>query len=585
MNTSQDAIVQESDVLVIGSGLAGCLAAIKARQSGAENVIQICKGLAGSSGQSAFAAGGMTYFSPEEEGLEWAFREIVEKAGYQVDQDRLWDHMNEIADIVGEMDSYGVQFEKTADGKLARYMGRGNIRGIVFHGGAQMMKAMAKAARQHGVKQINRLMMTDLLTFDRKVVGALAFDTRTGELYIFKAKATVLATGPVCYKSKTAGVREVTGDGQVAAYQAGCDISGLDIGFFNVRPSHYDIGPGTNLYQGHGWILTNARGEKFMEKYDPILKDRALLSSLPAYMAMEVKQGNGPLYAKMSHFAEERVQKLRWALPLPFKGYERIGIVSGDRFVKDVEWIVSGPRLVCGPLVNTRFETRLPGLYSCGDAISNAGEHGGQRELVGAATSGARAGRFAAEYAKEIGEVRLNDDQVEEFRKQAFWPLERDDGIEPDQVVLALQEAIYPYDVFILKTRERLENALREVTDIMDNQVPLLFAYDPHYLRMALEARNMVITAEMEIRGAIAAKTSKKFDTGLREDYPYNDYDNWLNWVGVEKADGKMQIIIQDLPVAKYPLKPPSGKVLDERWQRARELGLIKIEEGRVVWV
>ena len=580
----KNAIVREADVLVVGGGLAGCYASIKAKENGADKVIQVCKGRVGKSGQSTFAAGIMTAFCPEEENYDWAFKEVVEKADYLVDQERLRDHLNEVWNIVREMESFGVEFEKTKDGKFARHYGRGNIKNVMFHG-PQLMEAMAKTTLKKGVVHVNKTMMTDLLTYDSRVVGAVAFNIENGDFYVFKAKATVLATGPCWYKGLQPGHRDCTGDGYVAAYNIGNSIMGADIVERNAFPARYDIGPGMHMYVGTGAIFLNGKGERFMKKYDPVLNERALQNILLPAFAMEVKRNNGPIYADMTHFTPEQVQRLKRVIPLPIKMYERVGLVKGDKFVKMIEWMATAPKALCGPPVNTKFETGMPGLYACGDAVPWAGLDGGQNAMPGAATSGATTGKCAAEYANQVGVVRVDSDQVEVLRKRAFQPLEREDGVEPDQVVLGLQEAIVPYDVLLLKSDEKMQEALKEIEDIRDNQVPLLFAYDLHYLRMALEARNMVTVAEMQLRSAIARKESRLRDKAIRIDYPYRDNNNWLKWIGVKKIDNKMKVIMQDIPIERYPLKPPEGVSLDPRWQQAQEAGIVKIEQGRIIWV
>lgn len=581
MRAKVDKVI-EADVLVIGGGLAGCFTAIKAKESGANKVVQIDKGMVGKSGCSALAAGALFAFCPEEDDFGQVFKEIVERADFLIDQERLKNHLEEIWDRVTEMESFDVEFEKTEDGRLRRHLGRGNIKNVMFHG-PQLMDAMAKATRKKGVAQFHKTMMTDLLTKDDRVVGAIAFSTQTGEFYVFKAKATVLATGFNWYKGRDPGNRSCTGDGYVAAYQAGCDITHIEISHNNFFPANYDIGPGMSMYVGTGGFFINSKDERFMERYDPVLKDRALQNILAPSFAMEVKRGNTPIYIDMTHFTEEQVQLLKKVIPLPMRMYERVNIIKNNRFVNKIELMATAPNFQGGPLVNIRFETYLPGLYACGDSVPYAGLEGGQCYMAGAATSGATAGRSAAQFAKDAYDTMLDKEQVDVLIKQALQPIEREDGIEPDQVLLSLQEAIFPYDVLMLRDEERMKKAIQEVKNIRENQVPLLFAYDPHYLRMALEARNMVNLAEMQLRSAIFRRETR--ERAVREDYPYRNNIDWLKWVSIKKSNSGMEIFTQDLPIENYPIKPEKMRVLHPIWQRAKELGIITIKGEKVVWV
>jgi len=247
--------------------------------------------------------------------------------------------------------------------------------------------------------------------------------------------------------------------------------------------------------------------------------------------------------------------------------HERAGKCINDKFVEKIEWVAATGAgcKVGGPLVNNRFETSLPGLYAAGDAVPWAGFECGQ--LVGAFTGGAKAGKCAARFAKGIGKAEVDQEQVRSLREWAFQPIQRSNGI---------------YDVLLIREEQRMKKALEKVEDIRDNLVPLLHAYDPHYLRMALEARNLVTLAEMQLRASITRKESRI--GGLREDYPYSDNINWLKWVSVKKGDGKMEVLTQDIPIDSYPVKPPREKVLDPVWQAAKNAGKINVKEGRIAW-
>ena len=87
----------------------------------------------------------------------------------------------------------------------------------------------------------------------------------------------------------------------------------------------------------------------------------------------------------------------------------------------------------------------------------------------------------------------------------------------------------------------------------------------------------------MQLRSAIFRKESRG-GTCLREDHPYQDNINWLKWVSVKNENGKMKVFAQDIPIDRYPVKPPKEILLEPLWQRAEELGMITIKEGHVVW-
>jgi succinate dehydrogenase/fumarate reductase flavoprotein subunit len=576
----QDITVQDVDVLVVGGGLAGVYAAIRAREGGASKVVQVDKGRVGKSGCSCFAAGVMHTYFPQEDDLEDRVRRLVRAQGYLAQQDIMADHMEQSWPITNEMADLGVDFVRTGEGALERRPGRGSYPIISFYG-PQLMDAMRRAAVRKGVQQIHRVMVTDLLTYDGGVVGAVGFDTRSGDFYIFQAKATVLATGDTWYKGRMPGHRDCSGDGYAAAYRAGAVLSGVENSDAptNVMPiGRYDIGPGMNKFVGEGGIFINARGERFMERYNPTLKERSGLRFLTYAMCMEARQGNTPLFMDMTHLSPEAVGRLKAVLPLAMKMFESVGLVVGDRFVEPVEWMPQAPVGRPGLVVNRSFESTLPGLYGGGEVCAPQAVPMG---LSAAATSGATAGASAARRALAMGQPPVDRGQLAEMRENTLGPLQRGDGMEPDQVLLALQEVVIPYDILLLRHGERMRKALEQVEDIRDNQLPLLCAYDPHYLRMAHEARNLTLVAELHLRASLM-RTESRLE--LREDYPYQDNVDWLKWIKISNEGGSMKLLTEGVPIDSYPLKVERSRSLNHMWQLAEKEGIVTIGEGGVKW-
>ncbi len=569
-------VIEDIDVLVIGGGIAGVLAAIKAKQAGTSKVVLVDKGHVGKSGCAAFGAGILYASQPGVDDVDGQFYSYVRDLGFIGRQDLLKGHFEIAWDTLKEMENLGVGLLRGADGQYQRVEGRGRFPQLMFRG-PQMMDALMKAALKVGVEQIHRVMITDLLTHDGQVVGAVGFSSRTGDFYVLKARATILATGPCYYKGHQAAAKDTTGDGYVVAFRAGAILTGAEGSLANSFSARYDIGPGMQMYIGQGGRFLNARGERFMEKYNPRRKERVGLRLLIPFLSVEVRRGNGPIYLDMTHFTPEQVRLLKEVLPLPMKMWAKPGLVSEDKFTRPIEWMPTPCQARLGLLVNERFESSLPGLYSAGEASQN--ESGGG--LLPSATQGVRAGRFAAEHAKDAAPPNVDQDQVRELSEYIFRPLERQEGIEPDQVVLAVLEAIRPYDVLLLRHKQRMERALAEVEDIRESQVPLLRAYDPHYLRMAHEASNIAFVAENHLRSAIFRTESRIM---VREDYPYVDNQNWLKWVTIRNENGKTVMGTEDVPIETYPLKVERTKSLAPVWQAAQENGAITIREGEVVW-
>jgi succinate dehydrogenase/fumarate reductase flavoprotein subunit len=574
-------IIDNIDVLVIGGGIAGTFASIKAKEAGAKKVVQVDKSHVGKSGNSAFGAGVLHVWLPEEgdEGLEDRFRRLSRAQGYLVQQDLIRDHLEQSWEIVKDMEQYGVEFERKEGGEIESHAGRGAHPIIMFHG-PQMMDSLMRASLRKGVQHVNRVMVTDLVNVNGKIAGAVGFNTQTGDFHVFKSKSTVIATGSTWYKGLLPGHRDDTGDGYGMAFRAGATLWGSENNdqISHAMPARFDIGPGLNMFQGLGGKWINRNGERFMEKYNPSLMERAGLRNIMYGFILEIKQGNGPIEMDMTHFTTAQIERMRKVIPLPTLQFERAGLIAQNRFVKPVEWMLCPPTGRPGLAVNRSFETSLEGLYACGEAASSAAVVTG---LASAATSGAVAAKTAAEYAKSSSISEISNEVLHDLQQRTLGPLEKLHGVEPDLLVVSIQENVIPYDIVLLRNEERLTNALENLEFLRDNYLNEMKAYDPHYLRKVHEAHNMLFTAEAQLKTCLLRKESR---VGLREDYPFTDNENWFKWITITNAAGTMEMGTAEVPIGTYPMKVEHVSELHYIWQLAQSLGIMHIEGGKVVW-
>jgi len=563
--------------MVIGGGLAGAFAAIKAKESGAETVTLISKGKLGKDGISTFAAGVFQPAFPEDdkEALSQLYASGNAWGGGLWDKEWLNVYLNESFERVLDMDRWGVEWEKTPDGELERLEGRWRLPMALFKG-PQMMEAVAKKVLGAKISVVGHTMITDLLTekgeLGRPVVGAIGFDVRSGMVRVFKAKATILAAGGCGFKGRYVGHAAQTGDACAMAYRAGTELGRFEIGdILHMTPTTMDI-QGLNMYVGLGGKFINSSGERFMQDYDPELGDSASMARIAEASAMEVRAGRGPIYLDMTHFDESRVRKLKVVLPMPSKIMEKTGVIVDDRFVKKLEWapvffgtIASGG----GVMADTKCETSMAGLYACGDAMARPKHF--PKALSGAAVTGNRAGIFAAECARNARPPEFDRAQLEGLQHSLLAPLQRKQGLDADHVILGIQEALLPYEITIISRGDRLEKAIREVERLRDEEIPLLHASDAHSLRLTLEVRNMALLAEMYLRSRLLRQESR--DGCLREDYPYTDNINWLKWTTLKQTDGKMGLGTQNIS-AHPEIKRNTGKFLYPIFEVARKRGI-----------
>jgi len=559
-----------SDILVIGGGVAGCFAAIKAKQRGAKKVLLVDKGYVGKSGCSKFAAGSFKCFIPDEDDFDLWFSKAVEEGYYINDQDWTKIHLTEVFERLRELDGWGVSFLKGKDGRFERLEGQGSserrpIKTVMFHG-PQLMDVFRETALGLSVNVMDKTMITHLLHSrgnNKTIAGALGFDLRTGEYTVFKARAIILAAGAQAFKSHYAYQKMATGDAHVMGLTAGAELGNYEFSCHHLSCADFDT-TGMNVLQGLGARFTNSKGETYMEKYDPEYGDRSTMNRLSAGMACEVKLGNGPIYMDFSNFDQKSLAYFRTTLPIMYHAFERAGYIRNGRMKKRVEWVSVNMGNVGyggGLRVNTRCETSLKGLYAAGDATCGpaSGVEGFCAYAIPfATTSGARSGIAASEYASDAGDASLDREEIQALTHEISRFLRTGDGLEPDTITLKVQELLFPMDIYLIRHRARMEQALERLCELRDEVVPMLKAYDSHYLRMAIEAANMVRCGEMFLRATLTRTESR--GSHLREDYPDVDNIDWLKWIILKEDSGRIEVSTEDIPMETYPMKPERKK-------------------------
>ncbi len=129
-----------------------------------------------------------------------------------------------------------------------------------------------------------------------------------------------------------------------------------------------------------------------------------------------------------------------------------------------------------------------------------------------------------------------------------------------------------PYGITVIARKDRLEKAIKQIEKIRHDELPFVYASDPHYLRLANEARSIVLVAEMYLRSRLLRRESR--DSCVREDYPYTDNINWLKWTKLKEQRGEMVLWTEDIPVDRYRVKPKRERWLYPVLKVARERGI-----------
>lgn len=567
----------ETDVLIIGGGIAGIRAAIEASHGGTA-VILANKGYLGQDGAVVWMAGGgyqAALYPPDS--IEQHVRDTIQAGKYLNNQDLVQTFLSLAPQSIRDLARWGVRWRKK-EGKYAQIRMPGETYGRCMlhvksgeHLGGEYRKALPRQLRlQKNVKSMNDIFIIDLLKDGDTVVGAVGLDIRDGQFRVVKAKSTILATGGFmdCFEFTTANPT-VTGDGHGMAYRAGVRMTGMEfIQFFpaavlwpaNLYRDNYPYGL---LYELYG-ILYNRLGERFMERYYPVEKDFVPREAMSRAIAREVREGRGSphggAYLSFRHLPKNLLNTYLEECEdnMFFRGLREAGV---DIREDAIEIGPAAHYVHGGCWINELCETNLPGLYAAGE-VGSGGKDGADR-LAGNSLPFCMgmayvAGREAANRARTIAMPEVDKAQVEAICNEASAPLKREDGIRPMELKRQIRRLMSSYMLFGRK-REELEAGVKELENMRKEMLPRLWSlakterFNLEWVE-ALEARNMLNAAEMAMRCALMRTESR----GLHEraDYP-NASPEWLRHIIVSKIGNQMQLTTE--PVIFSHVKPPES--------------------------
>lgn len=558
-------VFKNTDVLVIGGGLAGCWAAIRAKNF-APGVTLVDKAMVSRSGCSAWAY----YFlaPPQEKDLSQWKRELVEKGDYLNNQDWIDTLLIEHAQRLKDMESWGASFERDAKGNLIIKAGRGHkSTGFVTSDARPRMELLMKRARELGVDVIERVMITDLLTSDGKlptsgsVVGAIGFNTRTGDTIVIKSKAVINAMGPIHQGTN------LSGDGTAMSFRAGAELMSME---FCTNPSCYSsdgkhlLGSLNVLFQSLGLKILNSKGERFMEKYDPVLKERTDWSIMAQALAKETFEGKGPVVLDLSEAKREDIDYFAKLHPGRMAPFIEVGLdLKRDLFQVVAQVKVSSSNGDGGVKIDTQGRTNIPGLYGAGSTCKNE-VHGtysvGGINLAWCCTTGYHAGERAAQDSLKAKDLPLNQKQVETLRQKALAPLEQKNGILTSAAFKEIEKITEPAMRSLIKRADRIKSTLADLDLLEKKDLKSLRARSLHELTKAHEVKNLALLCTATFRSALVREESRH--SHYRQDFPYRDDQNWLKWVFI-KQDGKaVKVRTETIPFDKYQVKPEKREKL-----------------------
>jgi succinate dehydrogenase / fumarate reductase flavoprotein subunit len=552
------------DVLVIGAGGAGLRAAIEAANAGV-TVGLICKSLLGKA-HTVMAEGGMAAAMANNDDRDsWKvhFADTM-RGGQYVNNWRMAElHAKEAPARVRELEGWGAVFDRTPDGRINQRNFGGHRYPRLAHVGDRTGLELIRTLQDHtiylGVTVHMEHTVIELLLDNGRAAGALAYDRESGRFHVFSAKAVILATGGAgrAYKV-TSNSWEGTGDGVALAYRASAEL--IDMEFVQFHPTGMVWPPSvkgllvTEGVRGEGGVLRNNQGRRFMfddipDNYKPqtasdpeegwryVQHDKTarrppeLLTRdhVARCITREVKAGRGSPHGgvfldiawikeKLPN-AEEHIKRKLPSMYHQFKELADLDITKEPMEIGPTMHYMMGGIRVDGD----SQMTNIPGLFAAGECASgiNGANRLGGNSLSDLIVFGKRAGEYAAQYARQAGQPRVDDGASDRAIKESLTPFDRgSQGENPYKVQQDLQDAMHNL-VGIVRLEAEMQEALGKIQRFKDRSARVGVEGHREYhagWHTAIDLRNLLAASEAITRSAIERKESR--GGHFREDHP-----------------------------------------------------------------
>lgn len=567
-----------SDILVIGGGLSGCMAAINAADHGAKVVIME-KSHTERSGAAGTGNDHFWFYDPEiHEPRDWTIPDMVRdisfdgeygktKAGL-MDQELLEIVAKGTKAAVERLESWGVQFkydkiypwnlqyDDPEDDKRYRIVPQFQSEwDTLNYDGRDIKKRLTEQCKKRDVEIFNRVAGTGLLTKDGRVVGATGVHMRTGEFHVFKAKAVILATGMDQWRLfkprngnwfNSQSPPYITGDGEAMAIRAGAEVFILQAG----KTQHHGFQYWRNIMRSSPAATTcYPAGRLVNAEREVMIKHPAVREPMRKYrqnVEDSVSEGKTPFYLDWTDASEEEIEYALWA-------YGNEGLCWALReIMKDhdidfrthmIELELEEPGRNTGgflaPYIDLNCKTSVEGLFAC-SPVQFAGEVAAPTYTV----LGWRSGEKAAEYIENLPESELDTEQVESEEKRVTEPINLAEGRTWQEVNVELNQIMEEYKKYYAgfnppcKKDEMSVIGLQNTLDLLHELKKVkMKAEDPHELVRCNEVMNLIDVGILMVKAAF-------------EKDRYKDG----NWFLGKLEDGEAEFRLEPIRI-KYPSK------------------------------